>query len=200
MNKITQEDIAAGSAIITRLNAAVMAGNGAEAEKIAAEVQPLLGRLNNGEMGTYAHPEAVGYQLQEATKAEDGAVPVWGQAGRFVIVVDGIKCLVEYGGIFALMGTIGGSFKFYALDMYAPFFSETGFRSHIINSYGVAGVTVEEAAKELYRINRKGVDTFIKPTAHLDEKMEEFNRLPFVQSLGAIERPRTGAALQMSLF
>ncbi len=60
-------------------------------------------------------------------QAGTGKVPKWGQKGAFVVVVDGMHVLVEFGSL-GSHGTI--QFSFHAVDSDAWFISETGYRSH----------------------------------------------------------------------
>lgn len=50
-------------------------------------------------------------------------MPLWGQAGRFLITVDGVRALVSSRGF------AGYGLEFRVVDMDRPFISETGYRS-----------------------------------------------------------------------
>lgn len=66
------------------------------------------------------------HRLQAAQAAPVGSLPGWGQAGQWLLEVDGMRLRVEvdpYG-----LGVHGVGF--HAVDAGAPFLSNTGFRSH----------------------------------------------------------------------
>lgn len=135
---------------VAACHAAVLASDGAAAEAASNRYDATIWKLNGG---TYqgckdgGNPEAVGMLIKRHCRATlPGAVPMWGQTGEFLVVVDGVRCLVEFGdGIGSL---IDCHFAFHAVDLDGPFISETGYRSHFDGAQG--GQTVEEAAAVIF--------------------------------------------------
>ncbi|ENO5565712.1 hypothetical protein ACBS74_003840 [Escherichia coli] len=101
--------------------------------------------MNGGTFfGCNADSDSPSNVVESHCQADSGAVPKWGQTGAFVVVVDGMRVLVEFGSL-GSQGT--AHFSFHAVDLDAWFISGTGYRSHFD---GVRfGLTVEEAAKAI---------------------------------------------------
>ncbi|KRE14321.1 hypothetical protein ASE66_13110 [Bosea sp. Root483D1] len=116
---------------IARHHAAMLAGDGKTAIALREEAGHLALRLNHGEPGILAGPDAPGCQLADLTAAEPGTVPSWGQQGEFILKVAGIRVLINMSGLFG----IGARFMTYlsfsarAVDWDQPFLSEPGYRS-----------------------------------------------------------------------
>ncbi|MDQ7813983.1 hypothetical protein [Brevundimonas sp.] len=83
-----------------------------------------------------------GQRLREAFAAPAGEVPMWGQAGQFVIDHAGVRAVVQMNGGFN--GT--GYASFHAASASGLFVSDTGFLS-LTGRKPVLGCTVEEAAR-----------------------------------------------------
>ncbi len=96
----------------------------AESQREAAEgYEAVVQRLNGGtRFGSSAWAEKVA----EHCAAPDGALPMWGQQGRFLIQGPGFRSIV------VAKGGMGhsSSLDFYAVDVDAPYISNTGYRSH----------------------------------------------------------------------
>src|SRR5690606_21844013 len=68
-------------------------------------------------------------QLATATRAAEGDVPLWGQAGEFIVTVRGCSVRIEWDGLYGLC-EIG--FSAHTVSTDAPFISETGYRSFLL--------------------------------------------------------------------
>ena len=93
----------------------------------------LAAKLNGGTCGIIAGPDAPGCILEAETAAAPGTVPLWGQAGEFIVTVDAMRVRIEIKGMFGIGSTFCLFPGFYAraVDMDRPFLSETGFRSFL---------------------------------------------------------------------
>ncbi len=119
--------------LIAKHHAAMLAADVAEVMRLREEAHLLAVKLNGGNAGICAHPDAPAYVLARATQAEPGSVPLWGQTAMFEVAVAGAAVRIEMDGIFG----IGGStcfwlgFSAHAVDWQRPFISETGYRSFL---------------------------------------------------------------------
>ena len=133
-------DVAA--AAVDALHAAVMAGDQEAAELAADRYEATIWKLNGGTFfGCVADEDAPGNLVENHCRAAPGTVPKWGQSGTFLVTVDGIRALVEFGDG---MGALRTHFAFHVVDLDKPFISETGYRSHFDEMH--AGQTVDEVA------------------------------------------------------
>ena len=115
---------------IEAYHAAVQALDLAAAEKIGREARLMAVRVNHGEPGILATEDSPGRVISRRRAAKAGAVPRFGQAGRFRIEIAGVPVLIALDGMFGLGGTPPG-FAAHAVDFDRPFISETGFRSFL---------------------------------------------------------------------
>lgn len=117
--------------LLARHHERMMAANVDAVMKLREEAHLLALRLNRGEPGIIAGPDAPGRMLERQSAAPEGAIPLWGQRGSFIVEVCGTRVRIELEGVFG----IGASFTYWpgfaahAVDLDAPFLSETGFRS-----------------------------------------------------------------------
>lgn len=125
-------------------HAAVLAGDRSAREfawnRYRAVVWKLNGRTFFGCNNT-SSPDAGGVLVEQHCRAEPGAIPMWGQAGEFVIEHAGVRALVWYE---SWHGIEQGHFQFYAVDLDRPFISTTGYRSHFAAARD--GMTVDQVA------------------------------------------------------
>ncbi|CAE6823659.1 Protein KlcB [Paraburkholderia aspalathi] len=141
------ELLAFALATVSELHAAVLAGDGAEAERAGDRYEAAVWKLNGGTFfGSMGDEYAAGSVIERHCRAAPGTVPMWGQCGEFLIVVDGIRAVVEVDFGF---GMLHAEFEFYAVDLDRPFISETGYRAHYDTAQG--GMTVDQAATEIFR-------------------------------------------------
>lgn len=119
--------------LIERHHAAMMAGNIDLALRQREEAANLAVRLNKGEPGILAGPDAPGCRLAALTAAPDGVVPLWGQTGSFNIVAAGIRVHIEMDGVFGIGARYMAwpGFSAHVIDLDKPFISETGYRSFL---------------------------------------------------------------------
>lgn len=106
-------------------------------------VWKLNGRTRSG---SYADASSPGNVMAAHCAAIPGAIPRWGQRGAFLILVDGMRVIVQF-----CAHEFGASphFEFLAVDLDTEFISETGYRSHFFNLQ--FGMTVDEAARSAIR-------------------------------------------------
>ncbi|NLS20616.1 hypothetical protein HGP16_29290 [Rhizobium sp. P40RR-XXII] len=117
--------------IIKRHHAAMLAGNTETTLQLREEAHDLALRLNNGEPGILAGPDAPGCMLERLTVADNGIVPLWGQTGSFIIEVQGMNVRIDMDGIFGIGSQYSPwmNFSVHAVHWNKPFLSETGYRS-----------------------------------------------------------------------
>ena len=130
--------------LIAKHHAAMLAADVTEVMRLREEAHLLAVKLNGGNAGICAHPDAPAYVLARATQADPGTVPLWGQTAMFELAVAGAAVRIEMDGLFG----IGGSscfwlgFSAHAVDWRRPFISETGYRSFLgIGADPVPGLT-----------------------------------------------------------
>ncbi len=139
-------------ALIDRHHAAMLAGDAAVVMQLRIEAHRLAEKLNNYEPGILADDDAPGSRLDRLTRAPEGAVPLWGQSGRFAIERESLRIEIALDGIFGLTWSVyhWPGFGAYAVDWHKPFLTETGFRSFIaINAPLMPGYTPDRFAREV---------------------------------------------------
>ncbi len=120
-------------ALLDKHHAAMLAADVDETMRLRKEADNLALRLNHGDPGILAGPDAPGCALARETAAAPGSVPLWGQKGSFIVTVSGARVRIEMDGIFG----IGASFAYWpgfsahAIDRDRPFISQTGYRSFL---------------------------------------------------------------------
>ncbi|MBR8087077.1 klcB [Burkholderia vietnamiensis] len=140
------ELLAVAAAAVGELHAAVLECDGAGAESAAQRYEACVWKLNGGTFfGSTADESAAGCVIERHCRAEPGLVPMWGQRGEFLIVVDGIRALVDFDAGYGLLHC---HFAFHAVDLDRPFISETGYRSHFETAQG--GMTVDQVAAAVF--------------------------------------------------
>lgn len=138
--------------LIERHHAAMLAADVDEAMRLRREAGILALRVNGGDAGILAGPDAPGCVLECETAAAPGAVPLWGQTGDFLIAVDSMRVRIELDGIF---GVAAGAcfwpgFAARAVDLNRPFLSETGYRSFVgIYAEPAPGLMPDDFAREV---------------------------------------------------
>jgi hypothetical protein len=114
-------------------HAPMLAGNVDETMRLRGQADKLASRLNGGDPGILAGPDAPGCVLERESAAAPGAVPLWGQTESFIVDLRGMRVRVEMEGVF---GTGSGvcfwpGFAARAVDLGRPFLSPTGYRSFL---------------------------------------------------------------------
>lgn len=137
--------------LIEAHHAAMLKGDAGEVAHLRREAQALAFKLNGFEAGILSHENAPGYVLVRLTRAEEGAVPLWGQSGSFEICWKAMRVRIEMEGLFGIgavhMAWLG--FSAHAVEKTKPFLSDTGYRSFLSGGGSlVPGFTVDRFAAE----------------------------------------------------
>lgn len=138
--------------LIDRHHAGMLAADLDTVLTLRKEAANLALKLNGGEPGILAGPNAPGCMLEQETAAPPGAVPLWGQIGDFIIKVESMRIHVEMDGMFGICArhTSWMNFSAHAVDWDKPFLSETGYRSFMgLNTPLVLGMTPDQFAAEI---------------------------------------------------
>ncbi len=86
--------------LLERHNAAMSAGDVVKTMRMRDEAHDLAQKLNGGEPGILAHDDAPGRVLERETAATPGMLPLWGQAGEFVVTVGSMRVRIVMEGVF----------------------------------------------------------------------------------------------------
>ena len=138
-------------------HAAMMAADASEVMRLRDEARLLAKKLNKGEPGILASPDAPGNMLTAKTAAPKGGIPLWGQSGSFVLDISGTKTRIEMEGIFGIANHSHWlGFAIHAVHWDRPFFSETGYRSFLGVSIALeAGVTPDKFVTRILHAYRE---------------------------------------------
>lgn len=119
--------------LIARHHACMQHADLAGAMACRQEAHALAFHMNGGDPGILAGPEAAGCVLDAATAAPLGQIPLWGQAGDFVLDHHGMQVRIDLDGVFGIGATAlpFPGFAAHVVDRDAPFLSDTGFRSFL---------------------------------------------------------------------
>ena len=119
--------------LIARHHDAMLAASVETVMALRKDAAMLARRLNGGGSGYLAGPDAPGCMLERLTAAQPGIVPLWGQAGDFIVTVDGMRVRIELDGVFGIGSSVGfwPGFSAHVVNRDAPFLSETGYRSFL---------------------------------------------------------------------
>jgi hypothetical protein len=114
-------------------HAAMLAADFTGAMAIRQQARLMAVRVNHGEPGILAGPDAPGCVLQRRCAAAAGRVPLWGQEGRFRVDLDGMLVLIALDGMFGIGSSLSPflGFTARAVEYERPFISDTGFRSFL---------------------------------------------------------------------
>jgi hypothetical protein len=130
--------------LLRQHHAAMLAGDEGETMRLRAEAYLLARRLNGGDAGIIAGPDAPGCVLARTTAAAPQAVPLWGQTGTFVIEVCAMRVEIAMEGIFGIGSGVSfwPGFAAHVVDPSRPFLSPTGYRSFLgIHAEAQPGLT-----------------------------------------------------------
>jgi hypothetical protein len=112
--------------------------------------------------GTHFGCAGIQNALEAKLAARPGQIPEWGQAGEFLLDVDGMRIVVKMclNGLESHCGA-----ELWAVDFDKPFVSETGFRHHYMRPPAHLGRTVDQAvrAEVLESLAGEGKARAIKP-------------------------------------
>jgi hypothetical protein len=163
--------------ILTRYDALRRSrGDDEEACFLSLQYEAIIWRLNDGtRSGCWEKIKWLAHELE----APDGCVPGWGQRGRFLVRVDGMRALIEYDGLEGherpgSRSMMMHSFSATIVDVLRPFISDTGFRSYTAGCDYRQGGTVDEAAiraiKRDMTTDEVGKPRKAKPLVYLKEQ------------------------------
>ncbi|WP_207002558.1 hypothetical protein [Trinickia mobilis] len=177
MTIISKEDIEQAKCLVVAYHEAVLAGDAAAANDASTAYDRLVDTLNGGtNFGSYADESSPGPQIEAAVAAQDGHDPMWGQAGRFYVEVDGMPTVVVYEPAF-----IHGHVELHAVRLEHPFISETGYRSLFLHgdpAERFAGCSVREAVTAQIQALKREKGALVHPQK-CDLALSE---LPFVKA------------------
>lgn len=126
---------------------AVLAGHVEVLDQMEAAYKALVYKLNGETMrGCSADETSAANVLARAVAAKPGHVPRWGQAGEFLLEVDGLRVRV------VLSSNMLGNHldcDLHAVDLDRLFISTTGYRSAGLTVTSSLGETVDQAARRL---------------------------------------------------
>jgi hypothetical protein len=116
--------------------------------------EALVFALNGGtSFGSRADENSAGNVLGRAVAAQPGQVPCWGQAGQFLLEVEGMRIWVAVQDGLSNHRPI----TFDAVDFDKPFLSSSGHRWSMLTAAANVGLTVDQAArKEVLSILKAG--------------------------------------------
>jgi hypothetical protein len=133
-----------------------------------------------------ANPEAGGNVAERFCAAATGEFPMWEQKGKFLISEGGLRARVAIKEGFGRGGII---LHFHVVDLYAPFISETGYRSHF--DHIRLGVSPKEAAVEIFR------DMLRKHRCYLKmDSMKWLSQNPSPDWVGDLREPEGNAPME----
>ena len=126
---------------------AVLAGHVEVLDQMEAAYKALVFKLNGDTMfGCGADDDSAANVLCRSVAAKPGQVPRWGQAGDFLLEVEGLRVRV------VLSSNMLGNHlacALHAVDLDKPFISTTGYRSAGLTVASNLGETVDQAARRL---------------------------------------------------
>lgn len=138
--------------LLRQHHAAMLAANVDEAIRLRREARSLALKLNGGERGIIAGPDAPGCVLERETAAAPGTVPLWGQLGSFAITLADIDMQIDLEGLFGIGGCTlyWPAFSARAVDTERPFISDTGFRSFLgVQADPLPGLSPEDFVRRV---------------------------------------------------
>ncbi len=138
--------------LIERHNEAMLAGDVEKTMAIREDAGELAYKVNGGDAGIKAGPDAPCYVLERATAAPAGTVPMWGQTGEFTITVGNMSVRIEQQGMFGTGASsmLWPGFGAHAVDYNKPFVSETGYHCFIgCHADMVPGITPDVFARRM---------------------------------------------------
>ena len=142
--------------LIERHHAAMLAADWRAVLWLRNEAHLLAEKLNGFDPGICADDDAPGCRLENETRAQDGTIPLWGQAGSFEIRCRSMRVRIEMDGLFGVGAHFmtWPGFRAHAVEWDKPFISETGYRSFIgLNGELCAGQTTDAFATDVIAVH-----------------------------------------------
>lgn len=151
-------------ALVERHHDAALAGDVAALDDTHDAYEALIYVLNGNTLhGCMAGADSAGHVLARAVAAVPGQVPCWGQAGEFLLEIDGMRIRVT------VREGLGNhrSIDLNAVDLDKPFLSETGYRHHGVTTTSHLGETLDQALRQVVTrlIEDEGKPKIIKADA-----------------------------------
>ncbi|WP_106805744.1 KlcB family protein [Pseudomonas sp. S5D5] len=127
-------------------NDAMIAASARDIETSALRYNAVVYRLHGNTFMGSGTKDGAGGQLCKKLAAPAGVVPGWGQAGEYLLEVEGMRLRVVVDP-WGMSGTY--SLSFYAVDASAKFISETGYLSQFLHPDKHVGQTFGQAVRGL---------------------------------------------------
>lgn len=130
---------------VNKFHAGVLNSDQEEIVTAATRYEAVVWKMNGGKFfGCFADEKSAGKIVMSYCEAPLGQVPLWGQRGKFLIEVEGIRAAVE----FRFWTVRRAHFSFHVVDLDRLFISGTGYRSHFEEIRN--GMTVDEVAIAIF--------------------------------------------------
>jgi hypothetical protein len=117
--------------LIEKFHAVLLVPDYEAATAIQKEADELACKLNGGNPGIKAGPDAPCHVLERATHAPEGTLPLWGQTGEFIVIVGTMQVRIKIDGIFGLGARPIPGFSTYCVEPDRPFLSDTGYQTFL---------------------------------------------------------------------
>lgn len=165
-------------------------------ETSALRYSAVVYRLHGDTFMGSSTKEGAGGQLRRLLAASAGVLPGWGQAGGYLLEVDGMRLRVEVDP-WGINGV--HSVGFHAVDASAKFISETGYLSQFLHPDQHVGRTLSQSVRELVEQLLQGER---KPKAIREDERAKVSvpawLMPALQGVtrnGQLTMPLSGEAL-----
>ena len=132
--------------MLALFNDAMTAASARDIETSALRYRAVVYRLHGDTFMGSGTEEGAGGQLLKLLAAPAGVVPGWGQAGEYLLEVEGMRLRVEVSP-WGINGV--HSLSFHAIDASAKFISETGYLSQFLHPNKHVGRSLGLAVREL---------------------------------------------------
>lgn len=134
--------VAVARAAIEAAHQAILDENEAAFDAAVRQYDGVIYALNGFTFSSSETDEGAATRLRKALAAAPGTVPLWGQAGEFLLDHAGVRAIVQMNGGFGMWGYC----SLRAASAAGVFVSDTGFLS-LMGKQPVLTCTVEEAAR-----------------------------------------------------
>lgn len=182
--------------MLALFNDAMITASARDIETSALRYSAVVYRMHGDTFMGSSTKEGAGGQLRRLLAAPAGVVPGWGQAGGYLLEVDGMRLRVEVDP-WGINGV--HSVGFHAVDAAAKFISETGYLSQFLHPDQNVGRTFSQAVRELVEQLLQGER---KPKAIREEDRSKVTvpawLVPALQGVtrnGQLNMPLSGEAL-----
>lgn len=182
--------------MLALFNDAMITASARDIETSALRYNAVVYRLHGDTFLGSGTEEGAGGQLRKQWAAPAGVVPGWGQAGEYLLEVDGmrLRVAVDPWGINRVY-----SLGFHVVDASAKFISETGYLSHFLHPDQYVGRDLGQAVRTEVELLLRGER---KPRAIRDDERAKVSvpawLVPALQGVtrnGQLNMPLSGEAL-----